>query len=73
MIVLANMCLIQIRLLLWHKGNVDGMLLYAKTQEEITPDGQKKHKDGNTIYFRTLDLNSDFETIKKRLDSFLLT
>ena len=54
-----------------HKGNVDGMLLYAKTQEEITPDGQMKHKDGNTIYFRTLDLNKDFETIKKRLDSFL--
>lgn len=55
-----------------HKGNVDGMLLYAKTQEEITPDGQMKFKDGNTIYFRTLDLNTDFETIKKRLDSFLL-
>lgn len=55
-----------------HKGNVDGMLLYAKTQEEITPDGQMKHRDGNTIYFRTLDLNAEFETIKKRLDSFLL-
>ena len=50
-----------------HKGNVDGMLLYAKTQEEITPDGQMKHKDGNTIYFRTLDLNSDFETIKNMI------
>ena len=55
-----------------HKGNVDGMLLYAKTQEEIAPDGQMKHKDGNIIYFRTLDLNSDFETIKKRLDSFIM-
>ena len=54
-----------------HKGNVDGMLLYAKTQEEITPDGQMKRKDGNTIYFRTLDLNMDFENIKKRLDSFI--
>ena len=55
-----------------HKGNVDGMLLYAKTQEEIVPDGQLKRKDGNYIYFRTLDLNTDFETIKKRLDSFIL-
>ena len=54
-----------------HKGNVDGMLLYAKTQEEIVPDGQIKQRDGNFIYFRTLDLNTDFETIKKRLDSYI--
>ena len=54
-----------------HKGNVDGMLLYAKTQEEIVPDGQLKHKDGNTIYFRTLDLNTDCDSIKERLDSFI--
>jgi 5-methylcytosine-specific restriction enzyme subunit McrC len=54
-----------------HKGNVDGMLLYAKTQEGIVPDGQIKRKDGNYIYFRTLDLNSDFNTIKDRLDSFV--
>lgn len=53
------------------KGNVDGMLLYAKTQEEIVPDGQIKIKTGNYIYFRTLDLNTDFDTIKKRLDSFV--
>ena len=55
-----------------HTGKVDGMLLYAKTQEEITPDGQMKHRDGNTIFFRTLDLNTDFETIKGRLDSFVM-
>ena len=55
-----------------HKGNVDGMLLYAKTQEEIVPDDKIKKKDGNTIYFRTLDLNTDFEAIKKRLDGFLI-
>lgn len=54
-----------------HKGNVDGMLLYAKTQEEIIPDGQIKHNDGNIFFYRTLDLNTDFETIKKRLDSFI--
>ncbi len=54
-----------------HKGNVDGMLLYAKTQEEIVSDNSIKKKDGNIIYFRTLDLNTDFENIKKRLDSFV--
>ena len=54
-----------------HKGNVDGMLLYAKTQEDIVPNGQFKRKDGNSIYFRTLDLNTDFETIKNQLDSFI--
>ncbi len=54
-----------------HQGNVDGMILYAKTQEEIVPDGSLTKKDGNVIYFKTLDLNTDFETIKKRLDSFL--
>ncbi|QVJ81944.1 5-methylcytosine-specific restriction enzyme subunit McrC [Prevotella sp. khp1] len=55
-----------------HKGNVDGMLLYAKTQEDIVPDGQMKRKDGNYIYFRTLNLNTDFNTIKERLDSFVI-
>lgn len=54
-----------------HSGKVDGMLLYAKTQEEIVPDGQIKRKDGNYIYFRTLDLNTDFNGIKERLDSFV--
>ena len=47
------------------------MILYAKTQEEVVPDGSITKKDGNVIYFKTLDLNTDFETIKKRLDSFL--
>ena len=54
-----------------HKGNVDGMLLYAKTQEDIVPDGQIKRKDGNYIYFKTLDLNTDFKSIKERLNSFV--
>ncbi len=51
-----------------NQGNVDGMLLYAKTQEAITPDGQMKLKNGNTIYFRTLDLNQDFKQIEENLD-----
>jgi len=52
-----------------HTGKVDGMLLYAKTQEDIVPDGQMKRKDGNYIFFKTLDLNTDFEGIRERLDS----
>lgn len=54
-----------------HKGNVDGMLLYAKTQEDIVPDDKMQLKDGNTIFFCTLDLNTNFEEIRNRLDSFI--
>lgn len=55
-----------------HQGNVDGMLLYAKTQEEIVPDAEAKWPDGNVIYIRTLNLNTEFESIKKRLDDFVI-
>lgn len=51
-----------------HSGNVDGILLYAKTQESIVPDGKMVMKTGNVIYFKTLDLNQDFTIIKKQLD-----
>ena len=54
-----------------HLHNVDGMLLYAKTKQDDLEDAQVVHKDGYTLFIRTLDLNTDFETIKKRLDSFL--
>lgn len=50
-------------------GCVDGMLLYAKTQESIVPDGQMKLAKGNIIFFRTLDLNQEFHAIEKSLDS----
>lgn len=46
---------------------VAGMLLYAKTDEEIQPD-QKYKMSGNWISARTLDLNQNFEKIKKQLD-----
>ena len=52
-------------------GCVDGMLLYAKTQEAIVPDGQMKMARGSTIFFRTLDLNQDFSEIKNSLDSII--
>ena len=52
-------------------GSVDGMLLYAKTQESIVPDGQMSMKSGSTIYFRTLDLNQDFSIISKQLNNLI--
>lgn len=54
-----------------HHYNVDGMLLYAKTQEDIGDDKTIALQDGYSLYIRTLDLNTDFEAIKKRLDSFV--
>ncbi|MDE6768599.1 MAG: 5-methylcytosine-specific restriction endonuclease system specificity protein McrC [Muribaculaceae bacterium] len=54
-----------------HLGNVDGMLLYAKTQEEITPNGCIQLKDGNRIYFKTLDLNCNFDEIKHQLNEYI--
>jgi len=53
-----------------HSGNVSGVLLYAKTDEEITPDNSYL-MDGNRISVRTLDLNNDFSEIKKQLDKIV--
>ena len=47
-------------------GNVAGMLLYAKTDEEITPD-MEVTMSGNKISARTLDLNCEFNQIAKQL------
>ena len=47
-------------------GNVSGMLLYAKTNEEISPELDAMI-GGNKIYVRTLDLNCDFKTIESQL------
>lgn len=47
-------------------GNVAGMLLYAKTDEEIVPDADVIIS-GNKISAKTLDLNCDFVTIKAQL------
>ena len=46
---------------------VSGMLLYAKTDEEIQPD-QKYKLDGNWFYVKTLDLNCPFSEIRDQLD-----
>lgn len=47
---------------------VSGMLLYAKTDEELLPQNEYS-MSGNDIYVRTLDLNCEFEDIKKQLDN----
>ncbi len=49
---------------------VSGMLLYAKTDEEITPD-YTYNMSGNLIATKTLDLNVDFEVIKNQLDAII--
>lgn len=44
-----------------------GILLYAKTDEEITPD-VTFNMGGNQIGARTLDLNKEFPLIASQLD-----
>ena len=46
---------------------VSGMLLYAKTEEEIQPDNVFQ-MHGNQISVKTLDLNKPFDEIAKQLD-----
>lgn len=54
-----------------HTGKVDGMLLYAKTEENTSPEFSKKTPEGNRILVRTLDLNQDFHGICVQLDKYI--
>ena len=45
---------------------VSGMLLYAKTDEDVYPENTYQ-MSGNTISLRTLDLNRDFAEISAQL------
>ena len=49
---------------------VSGMLLYAKTDEQIQPD-HVYHMSGNKISVRTLDLNCDFPDIAYQLNMII--
>lgn len=49
-------------------GNVGGILLYAKTQEDVVPN-QKFEILVNYYSLKTLDLNQDFEGITNTLDN----
>ena len=50
---------------------VSGMLLYAKTDEQIQPD-QVYQMSGNRISVRTLNLNCDFAEIAEQLDRIVV-
>ena len=45
---------------------VAGMLLYAKTDEEMSPDIETKVM-GSNMYVRTIDLNKTFKDIERQL------
>ena len=53
-----------------HTGKVSGLLLYAKTNESLTPDCSFV-MDGNRIGVKSLDLNKDFSLISAQLDSIV--
>ncbi len=48
------------------KMNVSGMLLYAKTSEDVIPD-VKANIMGNYLYVRALDMTKKFDDIEKQL------
>ncbi|MBR3312041.1 MAG: 5-methylcytosine-specific restriction endonuclease system specificity protein McrC [Solobacterium sp.] len=49
---------------------VSGMLLYAKTDEEIQPDSEYC-MSGNRIVIKTLDLNNSFDVIQQSLNNIV--
>lgn len=49
---------------------VSGMLLYARTDEEVYPENEYR-MSGNRIEVRTLNLDRDFSYIKKQLDEIV--
>lgn len=51
---------------------VSGMLLYAKTDEDVFPNNEYL-MSGNKICVRTLDLNQEFPEIKKQLNEIAKT
>ncbi|MCL2202949.1 MAG: 5-methylcytosine-specific restriction endonuclease system specificity protein McrC [Defluviitaleaceae bacterium] len=50
-----------------NSGDVSGLLLYAKTDEEISPDNQYC-MSGNRVSVKTLRLDEDFRDISRQLD-----
>lgn len=51
-------------------ASVSGMLLYARTDETITPD-QTYTMGGNRIAVKSLDLNCDFSQVRAQLDALV--
>ena len=50
---------------------VSGMLLYAKTDEQIVPDNTYQ-MNGNQISVKTRDLNCGFDEIREQLDKLMI-
>jgi len=48
-------------------GNVEGMLLYAKTEQDV-PDDMSVMMNGNRIHVKTLDLSGEWENITEKLE-----
>ena len=53
-------------------GNVSGLLLYAKTDEEGLSQGNSVRIGSNTIGVEVIELNSDFNDIVRQLDKILV-
>lgn len=53
-----------------HTGNVAGVLLYAKTDEEIVPDNTYM-MDKNKMTITNLDLDGEFECIRSKLNQLV--
>ena len=53
-----------------NSGTVLGLLLYAKTDEQIIPDNTYQ-MSGNKISVKTFDLNCGFDEIREQLDSIV--
>ncbi len=51
-------------------GDVLGMLLYARTDEDYIPDNEY-NIDGNKIFVSSLDLNKDFSAISLKLNEIV--
>lgn len=51
-------------------SRVAGMLLYAQTTNEIQPNGEYS-MSGNKIYVQTLDLNCEFKSVAKQLNTII--
>ena len=54
-----------------NQGEVAGMLLYAKTDEEVYPNNEYQ-MSGNKITVRTLDLGQDFSRISESLNKIAI-
>lgn len=53
-------------------GKVSGLLLYAKTPESEAMEESKYQIGGNDISIKTLNLNCEFNEIKKQLDNIII-